>query len=294
MIGQLLNGLIVGTGYALVAMGWTLVFGVLRKLNMAHGAMFATAALVAFVAWKGLGGREDPSASTLLLSGLVAVVVGAVAGWVVYVVAFLPVRGDDPLPPIVTTLSVSAIATSLGAIVFGSSPQALSDNDIGGTVHILDVPIATVQLVIVGVALVICGLVIAMVHHTPWGRSVRAISESAMVARRAGVKVERVIAQVFLFSGAIAGLGAYLWTIRVGSVTPYMGDQFLITGLVVMVIGGLGRMGGALAAGLLVGALEGLCVAWFSGASAELISWVAIAALLLLRPEGLFAKARTV
>lgn len=292
MTGQVINGMIVGTGYALVAMGWTLVFGVLRKLNMAHGAMFMGSAVTAWLAWGVLGGRDEISFVTTVLGGFVAVAAGALSGYLVYLVGFRTLReGTGDLPPIVTTLAVASIATGIAVIYLGSEPRQLTTDDFGGSVKIFGTPVATIQAVIVVVALLVGALILLLVHRTTWGRRVRAISESGQVAERAGIRVSRVVAQVFMVSGAIAGVGSYLWMIRVGSVSPFLGQLFLIKGLVVMVIGGLGRVGGAMAAGLLVGVLEGLSIAQFSGAHAELVTWSALIVLLLIRPQGIIRTA---
>lgn len=288
MKGQVINGIIVGTGYALVAMGWTLVFGVLRKLNMAHGAMFMGSAVAAWFAWGVAGGRDHISFATTVLGAVVAVGAGAGAGYLVYLVGFRTLReGTGDLPPIVTTLAIASIATAVAVIYLGSEPRQLTSADFKGSVTILGTPVATIQAVIVAVALVVGLLIILMVQRTAWGRRVRAISESSLVAERAGIRVSRVVGEVFMVSGAIAGIGSYLWMIRVGSVSPFLGQLFLIKGLVVMVIGGLGRVGGAMSAGLVVGVLEGISIAQFSGAYAELVTWSALIVLLLIRPQGL-------
>lgn len=292
MTGQIINGIIVGTGYALVAMGWTLVFGVLGKLNMAHGEMFMASAIVAWLTWGVVGARDSVSIGVLAIAGVFGVVAGAASGLVVYVAGFRTLRGrGGELAPIVTTLAIGAIAVGLGVVYFGAEPRVLTTARIGGNVSVLGNPVAVVQIVIAAAALATAVLVLRLVQHTAWGRGVRAISESQAVAERAGIRVNRVVAQVFMLSGAIAGVGSFLWMLRVGSVSPFIGHLFLIKGLIVMVIGGLGRIDGALGAGLLIGVLEGVAIAQFSGAYAELVTWGGLIALLLLRPEGLIRAA---
>jgi branched-chain amino acid transport system permease protein len=210
----------------------------------------------------------------------------------VYLVGFRTLReGTGDLPPIVTTLAIASMATAVGVIYLGSDPRQLTSDDFKGSLTVLGTPVAAIQAIIVVVALVIAALILLMVHRTTWGRRVRAISESARVAERAGIRVSVVVAQVFMVSGAIAGVGSYLWMIRVGSVSPFLGQIFLIKGLVIMVLGGLGRVGGAMAAGLLVGVLEGVSIAQFSGAHAELVTWAALIVVLLIRPQGLVRSA---
>jgi len=288
---QVVNGIIVGLGYSLVAMGWTLVFGVLRKLSMAHGQMFMGAALTAWLAWTTLASGSHITALTVVASGAVAIAAGATAGLLVYLLGFRVLRDDGDLPPIATTLSLASIAGAVAIALFGSEPQQIPGTNIGGVVRILGAPIARIQLVIAFAALVVALLLLLVINRSPWGKRVRAISESAMTAKRAGIHVERVVAQVFVMSGAIAGIGAFLFMIRTGSVGPGIGDDFLIHGLVVMVVGGLGRVSGALAAGIFVGVVEGLAVALIPGQYSQLISWGLIVVLLMIRPRGLLGHA---
>ncbi len=288
---QVVNGIIVGLGYSLVAMGWTLVFGVLRKLSMAHGQMFMGAALTAWLVWTTLSSGSTITGWTVTLSGVVAIAAGAAAGFLVYLLGFRVLRDGGDLPPIATTLSLASIAGAVAIALFGSEPQQVPGTNIGGVVHILGAPIARIQLVIALAALIIALLLLLVINRSPWGKRVRAISESAQTAKRAGIRVERMIAEVFVLSGAIAGIGAFLFMIRTGSVGPGIGDDFLIHGLVVMVVGGLGRVSGALAAGIFVGVVEGLSVAIFPGQYSQLISWSVIVVLLMVRPRGLLGTA---
>jgi branched-chain amino acid transport system permease protein len=291
---QVINGIVVGLGYSLVAMGWTLVFGVLRKLSMAHGQMFMGAALTAWVCWTTLAHGAQGShvgVGTVVLSGIVAIGAGAAAGLIVYLLGFRVIRTGGDLPPIATTLSIASVAGAIAVAVFGSEPKQVPGTNIGGVLHILGAPVARIQVVIAAVALVIALGLLVLVNKSPWGKRVRAVSESAASARRAGIRVEVTVAEVFLLSGAIAGVGAFLFMIRTGSVSPQIGDDFLIQGLVVMVVGGLGRVSGALAAGIFVGIVQGLAVALFPGQYSQLIAWSLIVVLLTVRPRGILGTA---
>lgn len=284
---QVVNGVIVGLGYSLVAMGWALVFGVLGKLNMAHGQMFMGSAVTAWLVWEAMVDGSTITAATIVIAALVAIVAGGLLGLLVYFTGFRVLRDDGDLPPIATTLSLASIAGAVAIAAIGSEPKQVRGTDIGGVIGILGARIATVQVVIAVVALVIALVLLYVINRSPWGRRVRAISESAQTAKRAGIRVERMIAQVFVVSGAIAGIGAFLFMVRTGSVSPGMGDDFLIRGLVVMVVGGLGRVSGALMAGIFVGMVEGLAIGLVPGQYSQLASWSVIFALLLARPNGL-------
>lgn len=283
---QIVNGIVIGCGYGLIAMGWAFVFGILGLPNMAHGEMVMVGAFGGWIAWGALAHLGAPLLVGVLVAAGVAIVVGATAGLVVDLAGFRLLRGGGEFQPIVSTLALSMIAISIVSSRYGSDlspvPQEIPDF---GT-HVLGVPLSAVQITTVVASLLVAGLSIFGLYRTTWGSSVRAIAEHPQVARLAGIDVQSVRAQVFLVSGALAGAGAALYMFRLGAVSPFMGGDFLLKGLIVLVIGGLDRLPAILGAGILLGIIEGVATQ-LAGAQAELYVFVALVLLVLIRPNGL-------
>jgi branched-chain amino acid transport system permease protein len=284
VLQQTLNGLITGSTYALFALGFTLVFGVLRILNLAHGAVFMAGAFVGLyaVTWAGL---------PLPLAFVVAVLVGGLIGVVVDWVAFRPLRRQNAAEfiAIVSSLGVAQVLMSVAQGVsntlilrypFGTFPVVFYE--------VLGLRISLLQITIVALVAVLVSGLLAFLYATAFGRQIRAVAVSARTASLLGVRPEAVYAQTFFLSGALAAATGVIIGIAFNSVHFLMGEPFLLKAFVVVVLGGLGSISGAVVAALLLGLVQSLTVAYLSSALSDAIIYSLLFVTLLVRPGGLF------
>lgn len=278
---QIVNGLMLGSVYALVGIGYALVFGVLRMLNLAHAYIFMAAPFVVLY----LIGDFEMAAPLALVASLV---VSAALGLLLYYIAFKPIPQDMPLGGFVTSLSFGVIIQVIANNRFGSLNRpfdvglALPDFRIG------PVLLSGAQMLSLVLSAILMVLLILAVQRTRFGRNVRAIAENASAAALLGVRVEAQVLKVFALSSLLAGLAGLLVALRFDSINPFMSDTFALKGLAVIVIGGLGDIRGAMVAGLLLGVFEVLFQAYLPAGFSEGFVWVALIAILVFKPDGLF------
>lgn len=284
LLQQLLNGLVVGSVYALFALGFTLVFGVLHVLNLAHGAVFMAGAFMGLFAVASL---HWPLALAVPFAMLAGGLLSVAVDWL----AFRPLRRRR-------APEFSAIVSSIGAgLVIVSLAQRASNTQVmrfpfdAFPVRLFEIAglrISLLQIVIVlTVAVMVAGL-IALVRRTSFGRQLRAVAVSPRTASLLGVNPAAVYFITFFVSGALAGLAGVLIGLSFNSVHFLMGESFMLKGLVVVVLGGLGSIGGAVVGGLLLGLVHTLVVAFLSSQLSDAIIFGLLLLLLLARPQGLF------
>lgn len=285
---QVLNGLVVGSAYALFALGFTLVFGVNRVLNLAHGAVFT------WGAFTGLWGITDWGLP-LPVAVLLAMGTGGALSVLLDLVAFRPLRRQG------NGSEYGAIVSSIGAglVLLWAAQQASGTRVMRFPFDAFPVVIyrfwglriSLLQLVVVGcVALLVAGL-LWLLHRTSFGRQVRAVAQAERTALLLGVDAGRVQAAVFFLSGALAGAAGVLLGLAFNSVHYLMGEPLLLRAFVVVVLGGLGSLAGAVVAGLSLGVVQALAVAYLSAGVADAVLFVLLFLALLVRPTGLFGQA---
>jgi branched-chain amino acid transport system permease protein len=290
LMQQLLNGIVVGSVYALFALGFTLIFGVNRVMNMAHGGVFM---------WGAFAGLY--SVTLLHAPFIIAVLVGALGGGLASVLldwtAFRPLRRQN-------APEFSAIVSSIGAsLIFLSVAQQLTATRVMRfpfgifpivAFNLFGLRIQLLQLVIIGiVALMVVGLLFYL-YRTSFGRQIRAVAFSEHTSKLLGINPTAVNFQVFFISGALAGIAGVLIGIVFNSVQFMMGEPLLLRAFVVVVLGGLGSIPGALVAGLLIGLIQTLTVAYLSAGLADALVFSTLFLVLLVRPTGLFGGAGAV
>ena len=284
LMQQLLNGIVVGSVYALFALGFTLIFGVNRVMNMAHGGVFM---------WGAFAGLY--SVTWLHAPFIVALLIGALGGGLASVLldwtAFRPLRRQN-------APEFSFIVSSIGAsLIFLSVAQQLTATRVMrfpfGTFPIVaftmfGLRIQLLQLVIIAVvALMVVGLLYYL-YRTSFGRQIRAVAFSEHTSKLLGINPAAINFQVFFISGALAGIAGVLIGIVFNSVQFMMGEPLLLRAFVIVVLGGLGSIPGALVAGLLIGLIQTLTVAYLSAGLADALVFSTLFLVLLVRPTGLF------
>lgn len=279
---QLVNGLMLGSVYALIGIGYTLVFGVLRMLNLAHPYFFT---LAPFAVLMIMGFGLPPAVA--LLAGLVVTVLFGIA---LYFVAFRPIPPDRHLAGFVSSLSFGVLLQVIVTNLYGTLPKpfttrmGLPDFELGGLI------LSGIQLASLVVSIACMGGLWIAVRHTRFGRNIRAIAENERAAALLGIRVRRSVVLVFCVSAFLAGLAGLMVALRFETVDAYMGDRFALKALAVIIIGGVGDLRGAMLVGIALGLADVLLQAYAPGGWAEAFVWIAMIAVLVFRPEGLFGQ----
>lgn len=277
---QLVNGLMLGSVYALIGIGYTLVFGVLKMLNLAHAYIFMAAPFMTVV----LIGLGLPAWLALCLG----VVGAALLGVLLYLVAFKPIPREHALGGFVASLSFGIIVQVIVVNVWGSLPVKFPT-----ILHLPDVNLGEVILSGVQLAsLVVSGALMLgllyVIRSTTFGRNIRAIALNPTAAALLGVAVPRAVLLVFFLSSGLAGLAGLIVAMRFESIGAFMGDMYAIKALAIIIIGGLGDVRGAVLAGLLLGSCEVLFKAYAAPGWSEAFIWLFLIGVFLLKPEGIF------
>jgi branched-chain amino acid transport system permease protein len=282
MIGQqLVNALMLGSNYALVAIGYTLVFGVLSMLNFAHPNVCALGGFLLFTAVAML-------ALPLPVAIGVVIVGGAVLGLATERLCFRPAAHlKDELAPAISSVAFALVLTELVAKVWGAEPRRLPPLVTGATLDLGVFQISSVQLVILVLSFGLMLGVDYLLQHTRMGYALRAVAERRDVAQLLGVNVQATVVLAFLLSGVLAALAGMLLAMRLGLADPNVALSYGLRALAVMVIGGLGNVRGAMVAGLLVGLVDVMTLAFLSQAYSSVAAWVLLLVVLLFKPSGL-------
>ena len=312
-VQNLMNGLAIGSVYAIFALGYTLVFSILGIINFAHGAVFTLGAYFTYTLvvgqfennglLKGINLFPDgsPFSGSAVMFGL-ATILGACAAGVVAVLierlAFRPMRsrGADPLLALVSSLGVALVIVNLiqllvGAEIYNFPSDAYGEVRPALSFQIGDkvVIIRTVQLIIFAVSLVMLAVLGYVIGRTKVGKALRAVAESPSTASLLGISVDRFILITFFLSGFLGGLAGTLVGTAFGVAGPYFGVVYGLKGLAVIVLGGLGSIPGAVAGGLVIGLAEAFVPAEYS-AYKDAVAFALLFVILLVRPQGLLGR----
>jgi branched-chain amino acid transport system permease protein len=283
---QLVNGLMLGASYALVAIGYTLIFGVLNLLYFAQGEVFMVGAFVGLYLVVAAGAN---------IYGAIfgAMIICGALGAVAFFVAVRPVSKDRPLAPLISTIGLTIILQNLAVYIFGGQQMAFPETIEQKLYRLGPVTVSSAQLFILGVAVTLMVLLWLFIERTKMGRAIRATAENHETAALLGVDVNRVVLITFIIGSAIAGVAGVLDGIKNSNISPFMGLGAAVKGLIVMLLGGLGNVPGAMVAGLMLGMIEILSAAYIGTTERDFFSFLILILILLWRPTGLFGT-RTV
>lgn len=284
---QLLNGVVLGSTYALFALGFTLMFGVLGVINLTYGFYFSTGAFLALYGTKTLAlpiWLALPFAA--LLTGIVAVVLDAIL--------LTPLRRKKApeLSSLMVTLGATLLLYTLMTATLGTEIRRLPPGVINHAAIMLgDVRMTLSQILIVALTAAIVVALLAIVRFTRFGLSMRSLAENGEAAELMGVNTDAVVRLVSFISGALGGTAGVLIGLNFNAIQPYMGEAMMLKGFAVIIIGGLGDIKGALIAGLVIGVLEALTAGFISSELKDAVAFILLIATLWYRPVGLFGRA---
>ena len=277
---QLVNGITLGSTYALIAIGYTLVLGVLNKLNIAHGELFMVGAFTGIAVAQTGAPLAVSVAAAFVVAGLIAVAIERTC--------FYPLRNASFLSPMLSTIAFGILLQNLATQFFGSDPSRFPDASASFQLTLGPVSVSTIHIAILATALGLMVGIDLLVRKTRWGIAVRATSDDPETAAQQGMHPSRVTMTTFFVSGALAGVAGVLTTLVYSQVTPHTGVRQGLIGMVAMVIGGMGNLRGAMIGGLALGLIETMNDAYFSAGYRDLVIFSIFFAFLIFKPEGLF------
>ncbi len=297
-IQQIINGLVLGSMYALVALGYTMVYGIINLINFAHGEVLMFGALTSWTVVTLLVDSGLPGWALMVISLLCAVVVCAALNFTIEKLAYRPLRNAPRLAPLITAMGMSLLLQTIAMIIWKPNPkpypQLLPTDpiDLGGPV------ITVTQILILGVTAVVLATLMYIVNRTKLGRAMRATAENPRVAALMGVKPDFVISATFVIGAILAAVAGIMWAANYGTVQHTMGFLPGLKAFTAAVLGGIGNLAGAVVGGLVLGLVEALGAGYLGALTggvlgshyADIFAFVALILVLTLRPQGLLGE----
>ena len=288
---QLVNGLSLGSIYALIALGYTMVYGVLRLINFAHGDVYMLGAYTGYYLSRKLKG-DEPSLGRALVVMLGAMLACAIVGIVIERFAYRPVRRASRLTLLIAAIGVSLFIENGAQLLFGPDPKFFpslaprADFLVGG------VRLTSEQLTVIAVSFLLMVLLRFFIMKTRTGKAMRAVSFNLDTAKLMGISTDRIIAITFALGSALAAAAGVLIGMQIPKIDPLMGILYGLKAFVAAVLGGIGNVPGAVLGGLLIGTSEVMVVGYLSSTYRDAIAFGILILVLLLRPQGILGRAQ--
>ncbi|MBI4183780.1 MAG: branched-chain amino acid ABC transporter permease LivH [Proteobacteria bacterium] len=294
-IQQLINGMTLGAIYGLIAIGYTMVYGIIGMINFAHGEVYmigAFIALIAFILLAKLGLATIPL--VLLLVLLVSMGLTAVYGWTVERIAYRPLRGSFRLAPLISAIGMSIALQNYVQVLQGARVKPLQPVIAGGFKLIessaFTVTLSYLQIVIVVLTLALMAGFSLLIARTPLGRAQRACEQDRVMAALVGVDVDRTISLTFVMGAALAAVAGVMVTLYYGVIDFFIGFLAGIKAFTAAVLGGIGSLPGAMLGGLLIGLVETFWSAYFTIEYKDVAAFAILVLVLIFRPTGLLGR----
>ncbi|AET88396.1 MULTISPECIES: branched-chain amino acid ABC transporter permease [Caballeronia] len=306
-IQQIINGLVLGSVYAIIALGYTMVYGILGIINFAHGDVLMVGAMVALSA---IGVMQNhapglPGPIMLTIALIVAAIVCALVGYTIEKVAYRPLRKAPRLAPLITAIGVSILLQTIAMMIWGRNPLAFPQllptdpiNVIAADETRPGAVISMTEIVIIVVAFIVMAGLLLLVHKTKLGRAMRAIAENPANASLMGVNPNFVISATFMIGSALAALAGVMIASEYGNAHFYMGFIPGLKAFTAAVLGGIGNLGGAMVGGVLLGLIEQLGAGYignltggvFGSNYQDVFAFIVLIIVLVFRPSGLLGE----
>ena len=282
LIAQLINGLQTGSVYALVALGYSMVYGIIKLLNFAHGDIIMVGAYMVYYA---IASFALPPVVAIAL----AVLVSTLLGVFVEKVAYTPLRSAPRLSLLITAIGVSFLLENGAQLVFGADQKSM-DPMITGSIMLGQINVSYVAIVTIAVSVAIMILLSFVVNKTKAGKAMRAVSEDMGAAQLMGISLNRTISMTFAIGSALAGVGSVLYLCAYTQASPTMGSMLGIKAFVAAVLGGIGSIPGAMIGGFTIGVLEALVAAIGFSMWKDAAVFLVLIIVLLFKPTGFLGK----
>jgi branched-chain amino acid transport system permease protein len=295
---QLLNGLVLGSMYALVALGYTMVYGIINLINFAHGEILMVGALTSWTTVTMLAGSGLPGWVLMAIALCIAATVCAALNFSVEKIAYRPLRNAPRLAPLITAMGMSLLLQTLAMVIWKPNPKPFPSLlptepiNLGGPV------ISVTQILILVLTAVLLATLMYLVNYTKLGRAMRATAENPKVASLMGVKPDKVISATFVIGAVLAAVAGLMWAANYGTAQHSMGFMPGLKAFTAAVLGGIGNLAGAVVGGILLGLIEAIGAGYLGELTggvlgshyADIFAFVALILVLTLRPSGLLGE----
>lgn len=290
-VQHIINGISLGSIYALIALGYTMVYGILKMINFAHADVYMVGAFVAYYAARLMGLEASPGISTLIILLLVAMFFCSILGLTIERLAYRPLRKAPRLNILITAIGVSLFLQYAGQAGFGADPKVFPEVMSDAVLASFGaVELRSFDLTVLAVSLIAMMALQFLIYKTKLGKAMRAVSANASAASLMGVNPDRVIAFTFIVGSCLAGVGAVLVGMKYPKIDPLMGMMIGMKAFVAAVLGGIGNVGGAVLGALIMGLSEEMVVAYISSTYRDAFAFGILIVILIFRPAGLLGK----
>ncbi|MFC7462537.1 branched-chain amino acid ABC transporter permease [Hydrogenophaga defluvii] len=300
LLQQIINGLVLGSMYALVALGYTMVYGIIGLINFAHGDVLMVGALTS---WTIIVTMRDampgaPGWLILLLALVIAMVVCALLNFTIEKLAYRPLRNSPRLAPLITAMGMSILLQTLAMIIWKPNPKSYPSMLPTDPINVGGAVISVTQIFILGTTAVVLAGLMYMVNKTNLGRAMRATAENPRVAGLMGIKPDMVISATFIIGAMLAAIAGVMWAANYGTVQHSMGFMPGLKAFVAAVFGGIGNLAGAVVGGISLGLIESLGAGYLGALTGgflgsqytDIFAFIVLAIVLTLRPSGLLGE----
>jgi len=282
LIQQLVNGLVVGSVYALVALGYTMIYGILGIINFAQGEIYMFGAFGAVLTLAAIG--------ELGLAVLAGISSACVVGVLLERIAFRPLRGTHPLIPLISAIGASIFLSSLALLLFGPEEHSFPLDFIPASHRVFGARITDLQLIIAGVSFGLMIILTLFVNLTKHGKAILAVAMDSDAASLSGISVNMTYVVTFLLGSALSGAAGILMALYYNATSPTMGLLPGLKGFSAAILGGVGSIPGAIIGGLVLGVAENMGAAYLSSSFKDAFAFIALVLVLIIRPRGILGS----
>jgi branched-chain amino acid transport system permease protein len=300
LLQQIINGLVLGSMYALVALGYTMVYGIIGLINFAHGDVLMVGALTS---WTIIGVMREASPGMpgwliLVIATVIAMVVCASLNFTIEKLAYRPLRNSNRLAPLITAIGMSLLLQTFAMIIWKPNPKSYPNMLPTEPVQLGGAVISITQITILGVTVLTLAFLMWLVNRTNLGRAMRATAENPRVAALMGIKPDVVISATFIIGAMLAAIAGVMWASNYGTVQHAMGFMPGLKAFVAAVMGGIGNLAGAVVGGVALGLIESLGAGYLGKLTGgvlgsqytDIFAFIVLAVVLTLRPSGLLGE----
>ncbi len=291
LLQHFINGLSLGSIYALIALGYTMVYGILQLINFAHSDVYMMGAFAAYYTAKLTGRNNSPGIMTLVILLLVSMIACSVLGLAIERFAYRPLRKAPKLNILITAIGVSLFLEYFGQAVFGADPKVFP-NVIEDSVitEFIGVQLKSLDVAVIAVTVISMLALNFLIFKTKMGKAMRAVSSNMNVASLMGVNTDKIIMFTFIVGSSLAGIGSVLVGMKYPKIEPLMGMLIGLKAFVAAVLGGIGSIGGAVLGGLIMGLSEEMVVGYLSSTYRDALAFGILIVILIFKPSGLLGK----
>ena len=290
-IQHIINGISLGSIYALIALGYTMVYGILKMINFAHSDVYMVGAFGAYYIARAIGIEAQPGLGSLAILLISSMIVCSILGLIIERFAYRPLRNAPKLNILITAIGVSLFLEYSGQAVFGADPKVFPEVMTDHTLAtFFGVDLKSFDLTVLGVSILAMLGLEFLIYKTKLGKAMRAVSANASVASMLGMNPNKIIAFTFVVGSALAGIGSVLVGMKYPKIDPLMGMMIGMKAFVAAVLGGIGNVGGAVVGALIMGLSEEMVVAYLSSTYRDALAFGILIVILIFKPAGLFGK----